>query len=168
MGEQLTVSGVLWAYPAPVYLSGEKAMAGRSLQKSEAYATLSVGGGRVLDAVEQLAGRGAVAITLEQLMELTDLCRSSVRRGIRQCELVGFIAVAMGPRRVNLFKLCDGWKSLDAAEAKRRMKLAKEPTPPRQSSAPPRAVRPVKVPVEVEQPPPRAVPSMPQVQWLGR
>jgi hypothetical protein len=113
----LTVSGVVWAYPALVYLSGEAAMAGRSeLQKSPAYWAMSDGGRRVLDAVEQLAGRGAVAITLEQLMELTDLCRSSVRLGVRQCEALNFIVVAMGPRRTCQFQLSDGWKSLDGNE----------------------------------------------------
>jgi hypothetical protein len=142
-------------------------MAGRSeVQRSAADAALCVGGQRVLKVIEEEVRGGGSAITLDQLMDRADLCRSSVRRGIRQCELVGFIAVAMGPRRVNLFKLSDGWKSLDAAEAKRRMKLAKEPTPPRQISAPPKPVRQARV--EVEQPPPRAVPSMPVVAWIGR
>ena len=144
-------------------------MAGRSeVRKSPAFEALSVGGKRALKVIEEEVRGGGSAITLDELMDRADLCRSSVRRGIRQCELVGFIAVAMGPRRVNLFKLSDGWKSLDAAEAKRRMKLAKEPTPPRQSSAPPTA-RQAKVRVEVEQPPvERRAPSLPQVQWLGR
>jgi hypothetical protein len=144
-------------------------MADRSeLQKSEAYRALSEGGRRVLDAVEQLAGRGAVAITFQQLMELTDLCRSSVRRGVRQCEALNFIVVALGPRRTSQFQLTDGWKSLDADEAARLVKQARWPTPPRPRSAPPKPVRHAKVPVEVEQPPPPRQPSMPVVAWIGR
>ena len=144
-------------------------MAGRSqVQRSAAYLALSDGGGRVLDAVEQLAGRGAVAITLEQLMELTDLCRSSVRRGVRQCEALGFIAVTMGPRRTSQFQLSDGWKSLDADGAARLVKQARLPTPPRARTAPPKPVRQAKVRVEVEQPPPPRQPSMPVVAWIGR
>ena len=54
----------------------------------------------------------------------------------------------MGPRRVNVFRLSDGWRGLDMDEAKRRVKLARLPTPPRASSMPPKPVRQVKVPVE--------------------
>jgi hypothetical protein len=117
-------------------------MAGRSeLQKSAAYWALSNGGRKVLHAVEQQAGRGAVAITFEQLMEESGLCRSSVRYGVKQAQLLGFIAVSMGPRRTNEFKLTDGWRGLSADEAKRRVAQARLPTPSRESSAPPRAVR---------------------------
>jgi hypothetical protein len=142
-------------------------MAGREVQRSAAYRALSDGGQRVLKVIEDEVRRGGSAISLDTLMDATGLCRSSVRRGIRQCELVEFIAVSMGPRHNNLFKLADGWRNVDKAdEAKRRIKQAKLPTPPRQISAPPRAVRPVKARVEVEQPPPRAAPSMPVVAWV--
>ena len=76
--------------------------------------------------------------------------------------------VSMGPRRVNVFWLSDGWRGLDMDEAKRRVKLARLPTPPRQISAPPKPVRQAQVEQPVEQPPPRAVPSMPAVAWIGR
>jgi hypothetical protein len=56
--------------------------------------------------------------------------------------------VSMGPRRVNVFRLSDGCRGLDMDEAKRRVKLARLPTPPRASSMPPKPVRQVKVPVE--------------------
>jgi hypothetical protein len=89
-------------------------MAGRSeAQKSPAFAALSVGGQRVLKVIEQ-AGRDGVAISLDQFMERADLCRSSVRRGIRQCELVGFVTVSIGARRCSVFALADGWRRLDA------------------------------------------------------
>jgi hypothetical protein len=143
-------------------------MAGRSeLQKSPAFAALSDSGKRVLQVIEQ-AGRGAVAISLEQFMD-ADMRRSAARYGIRQCEELGLIAVTMGPRRVNQFALADGWRDLETAgEAARLVKLARLPTPPRASSAPPRAVKQAKARVEVEQPPTvRQVPSMPTVAWIG-
>jgi hypothetical protein len=144
-----------------------RAMAGRAVERSPAFAALSVGGQRVLKVIEQQAGRGVVAISLDDLMDRADLCRSSVRRGIRQCEALGFVVVAMGARRCSVFKLADDWRSVDEVEAKRRIAQARLPTPPRQTSAPPKPVKPVKV--EVEQPPvERRAPSLPQVQWLGR
>jgi hypothetical protein len=156
-------------YPAPGHLSGDAAMADRS--QSPAFAALSASGRKVLHAVEKQAGRGAVAITLDEFMEHTALCRSAVRHGIRQCELLSFVVVSTGHRRVNQFALAGGWRELDAGEAARLAKQVRLPTPPRASSAPPRAVRQVKrrakVPVEVEQPPPPRQPSMPVVQWIG-
>jgi hypothetical protein len=143
-------------------------MAGRSeVQRSAAYAALSVSGKTVLKVIEEEVRRGGGAITLDQFMDV-DMSRSAARYGIRQCEELGFIAVSMGPRHNNLFKLADGWRGLSADEAARRVKQARLPTPPRQTGAPPRAVRPVKVRVEVEQPAvERRAPSLPQVQWLG-
>ena len=143
-------------------------MAGRTVERSAAFAALSVGGQRVLKVIEAEVKRGGGAISLDDLMDRADLCRSSVRRGIRQCEALSFITVTMGPRRTNEFKLADGWRELSADEAARRVKQARLPTPPRQTSAPPRAARPLKVRVEVEQPAvERRAPSLPQVQWLG-
>jgi hypothetical protein len=144
-------------------------MAGRSeLQRSPAYRALSDGGVEVLHAVEEQAARGSVAISLERLAELTDLCRSSTRQAIRLCETLGLISVTAGPRRVNEFALANGWRAVDQIEAKRRLQLPRLRTPPRQSSAPPRAVRQAKARVEepVEQPQPRQ-PSMPVVAWVN-
>ena len=93
--------------------------------------------------------------------------RCSVRRGLRLAEELGFISVAVGPRHNHEFRLVDDWRDVDADEAKRRVKQARLPTPPRPRSVPPKPVRPVKVKVEVERPPPRQ-PSMPAVAWLGR
>jgi hypothetical protein len=83
-------------------------MADRS--QSPAYRALSDGGRKVLGVIEQKAGRGVVAITLEQLMDESGLCRSATRYGVRQCEVLGFVNVAMGHRRVNVSRLNDGWR----------------------------------------------------------
>jgi hypothetical protein len=105
------------------------------------------------------AGRG-VAISLDKFMEQCDLCRSAVRYGIKQCELLGFAVITIGPRRVSQFRLAEGWRGLDADEAKRRVRLARLPTPPRASSVPPKPVRQVKAPVERPRTV-RRVPSLP-------
>jgi len=144
-------------------------MAGRSqvLKSSQAYAALPVGGKLVLKVIEVLAGRGAIAITLDRLMERCDLCRSSVRCGIRQIEELNFVTIEVGHRRASLFKLSDSWKSVDANEAARRVGRARLPTPPRASSAPPKPVRQVKAPVEQPRTVGGGVPSMPAVAWRG-
>jgi hypothetical protein len=59
----------------------------------------------------------------------------------------------------------DGLERRDGGQGKIALQ---EPTPPRARAAPPKPVRPVKVPVEVEQPPPPRQPSMPVVAWIGR
>ena len=41
----------------------------------------------------------------------------------------------MGPRRVNVFRLSDGWRGLDMDEAKRRVKLAADATACEQHAA---------------------------------
>ena len=59
----------------------------------------------------------------------------------------------------------DGLERRDGGQGKIALQ---EPTPPRARAAPPKPVRPVKVPVEVEQPPPPRQPSMPVVARIGR
>jgi hypothetical protein len=142
-------------------------MAGRSeVLRSAAYAALSVGGKRVLHVVEEQAPHGAVGISLAQFMS-QGMCRAAARFGIKQVELLGFVSVSMGPRRVNVFRLSDGWRGLDADEAKRRVAQARLPMPPRASSAPPKPVPQVEARVE----PPRTMrraPSLPTWQDVGR
>jgi hypothetical protein len=141
-------------------------MAGRSeVERSAAYKAMADTARRVFHEIEATGGG---AISLDQLMDATGRGRSAVRHGVRQCEVLGFVAVAMTARRTNEFRLADGWAEVSAEEAKHLLKLAKLPTPPRATSSPPKPVRPVKVRVEVEPPPPRAAPSMPVVAWLQR
>ena len=66
-------------------------MADRSeVQKSAAYAALSVGGKRVLHVLEQEVGHDGVAISLGCFME-RGMCRAAARYGIKQVELLGFV-----------------------------------------------------------------------------
>jgi hypothetical protein len=75
-------------------------------------------------------------------------------------EFAAWIRITIGPRRVSVFRLADGWKSLDADEAKRRVAQARLPMPPRASSVPPKPVRQVRAPVERPRTM-RRVPSLP-------
>jgi hypothetical protein len=136
--------------------------------RSAAYKALSDTARRVLQVIEQKAGRGGSAISLDTFMSETELGRCSVRRGLRLAEELGFISVAVGPRHNHEFRLVDDWRDVDADGAAQRVKQARLPTPPRPRSVPPK-VKPVKVEVvePVEQTPPRAAPSLPRLAWLG-
>ena len=69
-------------------------MADRSeVQKSAAYAALSVGGKRVLHVLEQEVGHDGVAISLGCFME-RGMCRAAARYGIKQVELLGVMLKA--------------------------------------------------------------------------
>ena len=149
-------------------------MADRSeVLQSAAYAALSLGGKRVLHVIEEeVAAHGnGVVIPLDEFMA-RGMCRTAAQFGIRQCECLGLIKVEIGPRRVNVFRLCDDWRALDKVEAKRLVRLARGPTPQRASSKPV-VVKPVKVvkpPKQVTVEPPREdlprVPSMPKLAFL--
>jgi hypothetical protein len=69
-------------------------MADRSeVEASAAWARLAESGKRVFHEIEAMGGG---AISLDQLMDATGHCRSAVRHGVRQCEVLGFISVTNG------------------------------------------------------------------------
>ena len=129
-------------------------MAGRAVERSAAFAALSVGGRKVLKVIEEEVRRGAVALSLDDLMGESGLCRSAVRYGVKQAQLLGFIAISVGHRRVNQFALSDHWRELDEDEAKRLVAKARSPTPQRPRTVPPKPVKRARI--EVEQPRPAA------------
>jgi hypothetical protein len=153
----------------------EAAMAGRpEMLRSAAYAALKPSGRRVLGVVENVLSRtgNGTAISLGQFTAL-GLCRTAARYGIRQCERVGLIKVEVGPRQVHVFSFRDGWKTVDADEAARRMALAHQ-RPSRRAR-----INTVREPVEPPQPvevkpvarprhAPRGVPSLPRLSFLER
>lgn len=153
-------------------------MAGRSeVEASAAYRAMASSGQKVLAAIEREVGRGKFALSFETLMELSGLCRSAVRLGVKQAAALGFVSVTSGMRRTSTFELAEAWRDLNVIEAKRRARLARGPSPPRESSASlthkpqvhrVKADRRVKTEVEVEPPVERrASISLPVVQWLG-
>ena len=92
--------------------------------QSAAYAALKPSGKGALHVIEDALSRSGdgVAISLNQFLAL-GLCRTAARYGVKQCERVGLVTVNTGPGRVHVFMMADGWKSISADEAARRMAL---------------------------------------------
>jgi hypothetical protein len=150
-------------------------MAGE-VEASAAYRAMASSGQKVLAAIEREIERGNAALSFETLMELSGLCRSAVRLGVKQAEALGFVIVTSGARRTSTFALAEAWRDLNIIEAKRLARLARGPSPPRERSARlthkpqvhrVKAERPVEPEVEVERPVERRAPSLPPLQWLG-
>ena len=65
------------------------------VEASEAYAVMADSGKQVLKVIEAEVRRGAVAISLGQFMA-RGMCRAAAQNGIKQVELLGFVAISMG------------------------------------------------------------------------
>jgi len=137
-------------------------------EHSPAYLALTPAGRRVLHVIESEVERGMASISLNDFTQRFGCSRAGARYGLKQCALLGFVSIDMGPRRVNVFALADGWKSIDRVEASRLVQLAKLPKPPRASTPEPAPTpKPVKQPKPVEPPRmrERRMPSMPVFSW---
>ena len=110
-------------------------------ESSAAWQALSRSARKLVLTVEhELAQRGTreVALSyssfLDAPLELV-ISRPVIRHSIKKAAALGFVAVALGPRRINVFALSDDWKKINnKAEAKRRLTMAKtaQPRPARQ------------------------------------
>ena len=98
------------------------------------------------------------------------MCKAATSFGVKQCERLGFVSVNVhaGPHRANVFALTDGWRTVDAVEATRRVQLAKLPKPQRAAAPKPPKPAPTPKPVTVERPRTvqRRVPSLPRLSWM--
>ena len=112
---------------------------------SPAYAALKTNGRRVLHLIEAEIerGGGTASISLDGIEHALRCSRATARFALKEIVLTGFVSVSMGERRVNRFALADGWRALDAVEAKRLVGLSKLPMP-LQPSAPKPPPKPVK------------------------
>jgi len=136
--------------------------------QSAAYAALKPSGKRALHVIEDALSRSGdgVAISLNQFLAL-GLCPTAARYGVKQCERVGLVTVNTGPRRVHVFMMADGWKSISADEAARRMALARQPMQRAKPVKPPKLVKvPKPVPVEPPRTMRRQVPSLPRLSFM--
>lgn len=117
---------------------------------SSAYLALTPGGKRVLDVISrEIERNGAARISRRVFHQTHGISRSAVGFGLKQLALCGFVVVSEeGWQRANVYHLDDGWRSLDADEAKRLVKLAHEPKPPRvwHKSVMQKPVKPAKPP----------------------
>ena len=95
------------------------------------------------------------------------LSKAATSFGVKQCERLGFVSVGTGVRGTNLLWLSDGWRTIDAVEAARRVQLAKPAEAAR--AAVPKPPKPVKQPKPVKVARPRTmqrrVPSVPRLSW---
>ena len=88
----------------------------------------------MLSLIDREVARGGGAASISRLtFERSGISHRAAGFGVKQVELCGFFTVEVGPRRINMFTLADGWRSLDADEGVRRVQLAKLPKPPRTS-----------------------------------
>jgi hypothetical protein len=130
-------------------------MADRSeVLASAAYAALKPNGRRVLRLIEDEIERGTASLSLDAIEHRLGCSRATARFALKEIVLCGFVSVSVGVRRVNTFALADGWRALDAVEAKRLVGLSKLPMP-LQPAAPkpaPRSVKPKPAPQPVEPP----------------
>ena len=138
-------------------------------EQSAAYAALTPAGRRALHLIEGEVERGGGTAAISHVdIERPGLSRASVNFGLKQLGLLEFVTISVGCRRINTFVLADGWRSLDADEAKRRVVLARLPKPQRPSSKPPKPVKaskPEPKPMTVERVMQRRMPSLPTMPW---
>ena len=97
------------------------------------------------------------------------MCKAATSFGVKHCERLFFVSINVhaGPHRTNVFAFTDGWRTVDAVEATRRIQLAKLPKP--QRAAVPKPVMPPKVRPERQvrsRTMQRATPSLPHLRWL--
>ena len=140
---------------------------------SAAYAAMTRGGKRCLHLIEGEVerGGGTASISLYDFDRRFGCSRRATCFALKQLALLGFVVIGTGARRVNMFTLIDGWRAIDAVEAKRLVELARLPKP--QRAAAPKSVKPAPKPVkqpkpvEVERPrfSERRMPSMPVMSW---
>ena len=137
--------------------------------QSPAYAALTPSGKRCLHLIEDEVARsgGAARIPRKGFMAV-GISKAAVSFGIKQCERLGFVNVTVGLRHANVFVLLDDWRSLDADEAARRVKLARLPKPPRVAAPKPPKPTPASKPVKAEPPRmiERRVPSLPRLSFM--
>ena len=98
--------------------------------QSAAYAALTPSGKQCLHLIEDEIERGDGAAMLPRsFFTVRGLSKAATSFGVKQCERLGFVSVGTGVRGTNLLWLSDGWRTIDAVEAARRVRLAKLPKP---------------------------------------
>jgi hypothetical protein len=102
-------------------------------ENSPAYRVLSPNARRALDAIERAIGDGgAVQISRGSFHAEHEVRSGSYRGVIRQLASLGLVDIERGaPRRVNVFRISERWRGIDADEARRLRALVRPPTPQR-------------------------------------
>jgi len=140
------------------------------VMQSPAYLAMTPSGKRVLHIIEGMTSRrGGEPVALSHSYFMArKMTQASSCKAVKQLVALRFVKVDTGKRRTNTFTLIDGWQSIDADEAKRRMALARQPKPQRPSSKPPKPkpVKPELKPMTVAPRNMRRAPSLPTMPWM--
>jgi hypothetical protein len=115
--------------------------------------------------IDRTIGAGPSAVASQMNLPVGGGTAGFVIKVLVGCE---FFTTAPGRARVTTWFRADGWRTLDAEEAKLRIKQARLPALPRNSKP---AARPVPKPVGLDseagsEPTPRRQPSLPQLKCL--
>ena len=98
---------------------------------SPAYLAMKPSGRRCLDLIESaLTHRGGDTAALSHgQFKAWGVARCSSCYAVKALVALGFVTVASGKRRANVFRLCEDWRALDASEAARLEQSAREAKP---------------------------------------
>jgi len=145
---------------------------------SPAFALLPLRARRVLAAIERAIGDGTSAtVSFTEFRFDHHIGRQSISPSVKLLDHLGLIDIEPGPRLINIFRLSNRWRCIDAVEAVRLAALAREVRTGRRfekrreasnkgdvgGSVP---VKPPPKPMTIERPAmPRRVPSMPTMPW---
>jgi hypothetical protein len=141
-------------------------------EHSAAYRMLPRRARRVFAAIERAIGDGSSAsVSFVDFSLNHGIGRQSVSPSLKLLDHLGLIEIAPGPRLVNIFRLSNRWRTIDAVEAVRLAALARERRScrrfeKRREPKPVKPPAPVK-PMTIERPrmQQRRVPSLPQMPW---
>ena len=98
---------------------------------SPAYLAMKPSGRRCLALIESaLTHRGGDTAALSHgQFKAWGVARCSSCYAVKALVALGFVTVASGKRRANVFRLCEDWRALDASEAARLEQSAREAKP---------------------------------------
>jgi hypothetical protein len=122
----------------------EARMADRAeMERSAAWRVLTPGGQRAWRIIaNEISGSGTAEISLNGFTK-RGLSRVAAQKAVRQLVAVGFVEIAVGVRRVGVFKLADRWRSIsDVDEARRLVQAARQGPSPRGATSNPAVPKP--------------------------
>ena len=119
-------------------------------ENSPAYAALPRNARRVFAAIERAIGDGSSAsVSYTSFWLDHNIEGKLVSPSLKLLDHLGLIDIESGPNRSTVFRLSTRWRTIDALEAARLVKLARLPKPPRVVAPKP---APTPKPATVERP----------------
>src|SRR5258705_9141977 len=141
-------------------------------EHSPAYRMLTLSARRVLAAIERAIGdRISASVSFTEFRFDHHIGRQSISPSVKLLDHLGLIDIEPGPRLINIFRLSNRWRTIDAVEAVRLAALAREVLPHRrfEKRREPKPVKPAPAPKPMTIARPRTmqrrVPSLPTMPW---